>query len=187
MIQIKQRYTNAIIFTINAPNLRRANLRSANLCDANLCGANLRGADLFGADLNDANLCNANLHGANLCNADLNDANLCGADLFDADLRGADLSGEKLKSNPIFIYGLNWQIVVTNEYLTIGCQRHLITDWREFNDTQIRDMHENALSFWKTYKPMLMQLCTIQAIKMEETLVNGARMDQTDKVTASTA
>ena len=162
MIQIKQRYTNAIIFTINAPNLRGANLRDANLRSANLC---------------DANLCGANLRGANLC----------GADLFDADLRGADLSGEKLKSNPIFIYGLNWQIVVTNEYLTIGCQRHLITDWREFNDTQIRDMHENALSFWKTYKPMLMQLCTIQAIKMEETLVNGARMDQTDKVTASTA
>jgi hypothetical protein len=30
-------------------------------------------------------------------------------------------------------------------------------------------MHIDALNFWKTYKPMLMQLCTIQAIKMEET------------------
>ena len=174
MIEIRQRYTNAIIFTINAHNLRGANLcganlRSANLCDANLCGANLCGANLSDADLRGADLCGANLRGADLFDADLSNANLCGADLSDANLCGADLSGEKLKSNPIFIYGLNWQIVVTNEYLTIGCQRHLITDWREFNDTQIRDMHENALNFWKTYKPILMQFCDIQAMKTDET------------------
>jgi len=48
-------------------------------------------------------------------------------------------------------------------------------------------MHVHALTFWQTYKPMLMQLCTIQAIKMEETLASGARMDQIDKVIANTA
>jgi hypothetical protein len=30
-------------------------------------------------------------------------------------------------------------------------------------------MHIDALNFWKTYKPMLMQLCTIQAMKTDET------------------
>ncbi len=184
MIEIKQRYTNAILFIINTPSLRGANLcganlRGANLCDADLCGADLRGANLRGANLCDADLCDADLCGADLCGADLCGANLCdanlcdaslrGANLCDASLRGANLNGEKLKSNPIFIYGLKWHIVVTNKYLTIGCQRHLITDWQAFSDMTISNMHINALSFWKTYKAMLMQLCAIQMMKTEET------------------
>ena len=159
MIEIKQRYTNAILFTINAPSLRGANLR----------GANLRGADLRGADLCDADLRGASLCGANLCGADLHGADLRGADLCGANLCGANLYDEKLRSNPIFIYGLKWCIVVTNKYLTIGCQRHLITDWQAFSDMTISNMHINALSFWKTYKAMLMQLCAIQMMKTEET------------------
>ena len=154
MIEIKNRYINTILHTINSTNLRRADLH----------GANLHGADLRRADLRRANLCNANLHGANLCNADLHGANLC-----NADLREANFNNEKLKSNPIFIHGLNWPIIITNKYLLIGCQRHLFTEWQAFNDTEIKNMHIDALNFWKTYKPMLMQLCTIQAIKMDET------------------
>ena len=139
MIEIKNRYINTILHTINSTNLR---------------SADLHGANLHGADLRRADLCNADLHGANLCNADLREANF---------------NNEKLKSNPIFIHGLNWPIIITNKYLLIGCQRHLFTEWQAFNDTEIKNMHIDALSFWKTYKPMLMQLCAIQAMKMEET------------------
>ncbi len=189
MINIKHRYTNAILFTINTPNLRDAdlygadlygadlygadlrgaNLRGANLCDANLRGANLRDANLCGANLRDANLRDANLYGANLRDADLCGANLYGANLYGANIYGADLYDEKLKSNPIFIFGLHWTITITNKYLTIGCQRHLITAWQEFSDEQIKDMHNDAFGFWKTYKAMLMQLCAIQMMKTEET------------------
>ena len=49
MIEIKHRYSGAVLRTVDAPNLRSAdlygaNLRGANLSDANLLGANLRGA-----------------------------------------------------------------------------------------------------------------------------------------------
>ena len=53
-IEIKSRYTDAVLLTLDASSLSRADLRGADLrgadlCYANLCGANLRGADLCGA------------------------------------------------------------------------------------------------------------------------------------------
>jgi hypothetical protein len=119
-IEIKHRWSNAILFAVEAAswrialelavgskaNLCGANLRGANLCGANLRGANLRGADLCEADLCEANLCEADLReadlrGADLCEADLGGANLRGADLCEANLceanlRGADLGGANL-------------------------------------------------------------------------------------------
>lgn len=80
-MQIKHRYTGAVLFegeagmttrqvlekaTASKANLRGADLRGANLGDANLYGANLRGADLGGADLGGANLRGANLGGKKL-------------------------------------------------------------------------------------------------------------------------
>ena len=49
MIEIKNRFTGAVLRTIDAANLRDANLCAANLRGADLCAANLRGADLRGA------------------------------------------------------------------------------------------------------------------------------------------
>ena len=143
MIQIKSRFTGNVLKEVDAANLRAANLRAANLCAADLCGANLRGANLRGANLRYADLCGANLCGANL--------------------RGADLCGEKLKSIPVFIYGLKWFVTVTNEFLTIGCQRHTHAEWAAFSDEQISDMDEGALNFWQMWKPSLLSVCAVQA------------------------
>ena len=72
-IQIKNRYTGAVIFETDAESVgcavaaaiaAKANLRSANLRSANLYGADLRSADLRSANLRSANLCSANLYGA---------------------------------------------------------------------------------------------------------------------------
>ena len=112
-IQIKHRFTDAVIYTHETTDERQtsglalqdaleaatnsgaylsgADLSGANLSCANLSGANLCDANLSGAYLSGANLCDANLSGANLC-----DANLCGANLCDANLSGADLSGANL-------------------------------------------------------------------------------------------
>jgi hypothetical protein len=124
MIQIKNRFTNAVLFegarlggetnyrkllgfAINkalssGANLSCANLSCADLSDADLGGADLRGAnlrcaDLRGADLGGADLRGANLSDADLGGADLRGANLSCADLRDADLRDADLRGADLR------------------------------------------------------------------------------------------
>lgn len=92
-IEIKHRYTGAVLHTVDADTLIRASLGGADLTGANLTGAYLRGADLSGAHLRGANLGGANLGGADLDGAYLNGADLGGAYLNGADLSGADLSG----------------------------------------------------------------------------------------------
>jgi uncharacterized protein YjbI with pentapeptide repeats len=96
VIEIKNRWTDEVIYmydgdTLIGAYLRGANLSGANLSRANLSRANLSGANLIGADLSGAYLSGANLSGANLSRADLS-----GADLRGAYLRGADLSGANL-------------------------------------------------------------------------------------------
>ena len=104
MIEIKNRYTDEVLFRSELANtvaevvveaaksdanLSRANLSNANLSRADLSDANLSRADLSGANLSDANLSDANLSDANLSGANLSRANLSGANL-----NGADLSGK---------------------------------------------------------------------------------------------
>ena len=94
-IEIKNRFTEEVIYTSTKATLREAaeeaNLSGADLSEANLYGANLSGAALYGANLSEANLGGADLHGANLGEADLGGANLYRANLRGADLGGADL------------------------------------------------------------------------------------------------
>ena len=81
LIQIKHRYTDAVLCEFEAVDIRDC-LRQAVIGGADLRRADLRGADLRGADLS----------GANLSGADLRGADLSGADLSGADLRRANLS-----------------------------------------------------------------------------------------------
>ena len=76
-IEIKNRWNNSIIFSIEAESLKVA-LEIAIKKKADLAGADLAGADLAGADL---------------AGADLSGADLAGADLSGADLSGIDLPG----------------------------------------------------------------------------------------------
>ena len=88
-ITIKNRYTDAIIYTTNAPDLKSAVEQAVKE------GVNLSGADLYEANLSGANLSGSNLSGADLSGADLSGADLSRAYLFGANLSGADLSGAK--------------------------------------------------------------------------------------------
>jgi len=94
---------------------------------------------LSNADLSDADLSNANLSNANLRNA-----NLSNADLSDADLR-------VLQTN---IYTC-W---IQKEHIRIGCQYHQYEQWINFDDKEISKMDSGALDWWKTWKPIIMQI-----------------------------
>jgi uncharacterized protein YjbI with pentapeptide repeats len=90
-IEIKHRFTGAILHTVEAD----------TLSGANLSGADLSGANLYGADLSGANLSRADLGGANLSGADLRGANLYGADLSGANLSRADLGGATIHADKL--------------------------------------------------------------------------------------
>ena len=81
------------------------------------------------------------------------------ANLRDADLYGANLYGDKLTKKPLFLYNLDWDVTVTTTFLKIGCQVHLIKDWKSFDDEKISSMAVGALEFWRKYKTAILALC----------------------------
>ena len=145
---------NTVKVTVQEAVKAGANLYGADLSSANLSSANLRGADLRGADLS-----SANLYGADLSSANLYGANLRGADLSSANLYGANLYDEILNKTPIQINNLKWSILITECYMTIGCQRHKISEWKCFTDKEIVAMDFVALKFWRQWKTPLLAMC----------------------------
>ena len=90
-IEIKHRFTNAVLHTVKAD----------TLSGADLSGAYLSGADLRGASLSEANLAGADLRWSALSWADLSWANLSWANLSGADLSGANLSGAVINADKL--------------------------------------------------------------------------------------
>jgi hypothetical protein len=149
----------------------RADLSGADLSGANLYRANLSGADLSRANLSGANLSGANLSGANLRSATLSGADLSRADLYGADLYGADLRCMGNMNNIKTIQADIWQVGYTHDTLQIGCQRHLIAEWQAFSDEEICRMDSQALTWWKIWKPILMNI--IEVSPANPTKVDG--------------
>ena len=129
-ISILNRFSASVIFAADIENNTvKLTLELALKSGADLRGADLRGADLYGA----------NLRGANL--------------------RGANLDGEKLTKTPLQLNNLKWFVLISDSYLRIGCQRHSISDWEKFKDSEIEKMDSGALDFWKKWKNSILTIC----------------------------
>jgi hypothetical protein len=135
--------------------LRGANLEGVNMSYANLTYANLEGANLRCANLDGANLSYANLDDANLSRANLYGANLKGANLDDTNLNGASGNLKQVKS----VFCDTYPVTYTAEVMQIGCQRHKLEEWWDFDDKRILEMDgKKALKWWRTWKPILQQI-----------------------------
>jgi len=163
----KLKGTNLEGAKLKGTNLRGANLEGAYLRGAYLNGANLKRAYLEGADLKGAYLEGADLKGANLEGAYLEGADLRGAYLEEAYLRGANLFGANLENAtygegvaisaaPLQISGLEWEIIIFDNHMKIGCELHPIAEWATFKDTRIKLMNFHAIAFWHEHKSMIM-------------------------------
>ena len=72
----------------------------------------------------------------------------------------ACVSGDACVS-PINIIGLYWAVTITDRHMQIGCERHLIEEWAEFDDRRILQMDgKEALTFWRSHKATLLGICT---------------------------
>ena len=132
-MEIKHKITNEVLLTIEGGSLQYADLRWADLQGADLRGANLKYADLRGASLQ-------------------------GADLRGANLRGANILGADLTTDVIRIDGMRWDVIIFQDWMTIGCQHHHIDDWGKFTDVEISKMDEHALEFWQANKQKLITI-----------------------------
>ena len=152
--EIKQRFTGAVKFTTEIEAQKDApasvKLRLAVLWaiekKVDLSRSDLRGCDLSGSDLR-----GCDLSGSDLSGSDLRDCDLRGSNLRDCDLSDCDLSGSDLRVLQTDI----WNVYVQKDTIRIGCQYHSISDWAQFTDGQIANMHRSALIWWKTWKDLI--------------------------------
>ena len=121
-------------------------------------------ADLSSADLSYADLSYADLRYANLRYANLRSANLSSANLRSADLRSAIGEMRFIKS----LQCENYLITYTFNFLNIGCQSHLIEDWKNFNNNEIKNMDDGALEWWTKWKPTIMQIIEMSPAEQYE-------------------
>ena len=153
-MEIKHRYSDKILFSCDAPTMRETVEKAVK------SGADLRNANLSSAYLSGANLSSANLSSANLRDANLSGAYLSGANLSGADLSTTYLNGERLVLAPISILNLKWEVLITGEYMTIGCQRHTHKEWASFTEDGIKTMHTAAVDFWfGAWRIPLLNMC----------------------------
>lgn len=141
--------------TLRGVRLESASIRGCDLYETDLANANLRGAILHQCDLRKANLRGARLNcaslrGVSLSFTDLSQSDLRGADLFGTDLRGACLMSAQLPERTWLISGELYDIQITNgELLRVGCEEHLIRDWRMLSREEVVSMDGNrALKFY---------------------------------------
>ena len=128
-MDIKNRFTGNIIFSINADTLS---------------GANLSRADLSGADLSGADLSGANLSGANLSRA-----NLSGADLWACIGNMHELKTISIEK---------WIVTYSATDLQIGCKKFSIERWRGLSDQEINALDTDALEFWRKFKKLIFEV-----------------------------
>ena len=158
-IDIKQRFTGAVKFTteIEAPEDAPASVKmrlavlgaienKVDLSRSDLSGCDLSDCDLSGSDLIDCDLSGSDLSRSNLSDCDLFRSNLTDCDLFRSNLRDCDL---RVLQTDI------WTVYVQKDTIRIGCQYHSISDWGQFTDGQIANMHGRALIWWKLWKDII--------------------------------
>ena len=151
-IQIKHRFTDAVLFECEAPEGMSSGLQMRHAVErAVLAGANLARANLARANLDGANLARANLARANLARANLDGANLDGANLARANLDGANLDGgvTLVGDRPIFQVGpIGSRCAFFTSYITsdglrfdAGCQRQITRE--KFEERLIENHGDN--------------------------------------------
>ncbi len=137
-------------------NLRGSDLRDCYLSGSDLRGSDLRGSNLSSSDLRDCDLSDCNLRGSDLSDCDLSDCNLRGSDLRGSNLSGSNLSGSDLSNCNLRVLQTDiWTVYVQKDTIRIGCQYHSISDWGQFTDGQIANMHGRALIWWKIWKDII--------------------------------
>ena len=75
--------------------------------------------------------------------------------------------GEPAK-NLLSLNGLRWPVSTDGRSIQIGCKHHSVENWRNFDDRAIAKMDEEALTFWKWHKDMVLGLAeTRKAVEGE--------------------
>jgi hypothetical protein len=135
----------------NTTDLRCVNFTGTDLRGMDFTGVNFTGADFTGADLENVNFTGANLNGVNFNGANLYHANLTGVNLNGSNFIGANLTSVNLIVLQLSI----WTVYIHADTMQIGCKHYSHDEWLSFDEDTIQRMYPDALSWWREYKPLI--------------------------------
>ena len=152
----------------------KSSLSGSNLSGSSLSGSDLSWSDLSGSNLRWSSLCWSNLRWSNLSGSNLSWSDLRGSDLSGSDLRGSDLSWSVFKNTkrndwlinrpPIQMTGFGYSVIIFDEHMEIGCEKHSFKDWEKFTDEEIIEFDgKDAFRFWEKNKKVLLDMCKNRA------------------------
>ena len=118
---------------------------SGNFWDGNFWGGNFRGGDFCGGNFRGGNFWDGNFRGGDFC--------------------GGNFWGEAIKIAPMMIHGLRWAVVITDNVMQIGCQRHSHSAWRRFSKKAIAKMDSEASAVWEPNKVWILAACEQHAAR----------------------
>ena len=55
-------------------------------------------------------------------------------------------------STTCFLNLPKWPVKIQTDFIKIGCQKHCASEWFNFDDSQIQQMHDEALEWWRKHK-----------------------------------
>jgi len=76
----------------------------------------------------------------------------------EANLRGANLYGKLLTKAPLQIVGLPYDVLITEDHIKVGCQMHIVKEWKKLTPKSVKNMADNATLFAKKYKKIILAL-----------------------------
>ena len=91
-------------------------------------------------------------------------ADLSGADLSGADLSGADLcetrvaDGLTIDRSPLQILGLRRPVIIFDHHTKIGCQLRSIQEWRSLSESDVVEIYNDSVDFWRSARDALLLL-----------------------------
>ena len=123
-----------------------------NFSGANLTGTIFKDVDLSSCDLSGANLTNVSFANVSLRLCDFADANLTDVDFSNITFLNCKGNGKEIKELNIPTY----RVVITKEFMQIGCEGHTTKDWFQMNEKQIYGMDAPiSLLWWREFKETL--------------------------------
>jgi len=69
---------------------------------------------------------------------------------------------QQLTTQARVLTGLNWTVTILDKHMQIGCKCRTFQAWKMMTDSDIDEMHPDALEFWTQYKDILLALCDSQ-------------------------
>lgn len=149
------------------PQLLRSALELAHKDGINTTGLFLNGADLSGLDLEGWDFSSCDLSGVNFDRANLTKANLSNCVISGISLKGTVFSdtiwseGILINKVPILIYGLPFQVIILDEHMQCGCERHTLREWKDFSDRRVSEMVGLAgIRAWKHCREALLAIAS---------------------------